>query len=134
MPNGVGQRVFVDANLIGAAKELETKHHGIVYPGHNEWPFDQNEADDVWLPFVGDNDWLALARDKRIRYRATEKQALIDHRVRVVVISTLENLKINEMADLIDAHWDAIEALMGQPAAFYHLTKSGLTKRLDYPG
>lgn len=67
MPNGGNQRIFIDANLIGVAKELERTHDRIVYPGHAEWPFDQDEADDIWLSYVGDNDWLAIARDKRIR-------------------------------------------------------------------
>ncbi len=133
MPIAPGQRIFVDANLIGVAKQLEVNHHQIVYPGHPEWPFDQQEADDVWLPYVGDNDWMVLARDKRIRYRTSEKAALLDHRVRAVVISTNKNLKIEEMSELVESNWAKLEALLVEPPAFYHLTTAGISKRLDYP-
>jgi uncharacterized protein with PIN domain len=132
VPNGGHQRIYVDANLIGVARALEASHHQIVYPGHPEWPFDQDEEDDVWLAYVGDSDWLAIARDKRIRYRTTEKQALVSHRVRVVVISTVENLKIADMTELIESHWARIETLLADPPAFYHLTRSGISKRFDY--
>jgi len=37
--------------------------------------------DDVWLSHCGRHSYLALTRDKRIRYRLLEKQALIDHGV-----------------------------------------------------
>jgi PIN like domain len=130
--NGHHQRIFVDANLIGVARALEQTHDQVVYPGHSDWPFDQDEDDDVWLSYVGDNDWLAIARDKRIRYRTIEKQALVSHRVRVVVVSTVENLRIAEMTQLIEANWTGIEQLLEVPPAFYHLTKSGISKRFDY--
>lgn len=37
--------------------------------------------DDVWLSHCGKHSYLALTRDERIRYRALEKQALIEHGV-----------------------------------------------------
>jgi hypothetical protein len=37
--------------------------------------------DDVWLSHCGKHSYLALTRDQRIRYRALEKQAMIDHGV-----------------------------------------------------
>lgn len=132
MPDDDHRRIFIDANLIGVAKALEPNHDQIVYPGHPDWPFDQDEADDIWLSYVGDHDWLAIARDKRIRYRTTEKQALVSHKVRVVVVSTVENLRISEMTELIETYWTEIEALLASPPAFYHLTKSGISKRLVY--
>jgi hypothetical protein len=37
--------------------------------------------DEVWLSHCGKHSYVALTRDQRIRYRALEKQALIDHGV-----------------------------------------------------
>jgi hypothetical protein len=37
--------------------------------------------DEVWLSHCGKHDLIALTRDQRIRYRALEKRALVDHGV-----------------------------------------------------
>lgn len=37
--------------------------------------------DETWLEVVGKMGWIALTRDKRIRYRTLEKQALVLHGV-----------------------------------------------------
>jgi hypothetical protein len=37
--------------------------------------------DETWLEVVGKGGWIALTRDKRIRYRTLEKQALVLHGV-----------------------------------------------------
>ena len=86
----------------------------------------------MWLRHVGDNDWLTIVRDKRMRYRTTEKAALVRHRVRVVVVATSQNLNIDQTVDLLTSHWHAIEAALVDPPAFYHLTMTGLSKKLDY--
>jgi hypothetical protein len=50
----------------------------------------------------------------------------------MVVVSTIENLRIAEMTELLDTNWARIVELLGLPPAFYHLTRSGISKKFDY--
>lgn len=126
-------RIFFDASLIGAAKMLEPTDDRIVYPGHPAWPYDQDEADEVWLPIVGGEDWLTLVRDRKIRYRNAERSALVDNRVRAVNVATKANLNVQETVDLLHNNWENIEETLVSPPAFYHLTMAGLKLMLAYP-
>ena len=39
--------------------------------------FPDNTPDDVWLPEVGGNGWFVVSKDKRIRYRQNELNAVM---------------------------------------------------------
>lgn len=43
-------------------------------------------SDEEWLKLVGRKGWFALTRDRRIRYRANERLALLHHRVGLFVV------------------------------------------------
>lgn len=128
----MSQRFFFDANLIGVARVMEQTHDRIVYPGHSDWPLNQEEGDDVWLPLVGDRGWCAIFRDQRIRYRRTERAALERHRVRSVVIATRQNLTIAENVDLLEEYWSGVEETFASEPALYHLTSAGVREKLKY--
>jgi len=128
----VNQRFFFDASLLGVARIMAQSHDRITYPGHPEWPFDQDEDDETWLQLVGDRGWCAIFRDKRIRYRTTERAALERHRARAVVIATKQNLTIEGNVALPERFWGDVEqTLVGAPA-MYHLTSAGLREKLTY--
>lgn len=128
----MNRQFFFDANLIGVARELEKVHHSILYPGHNDWPLAQDVDDETWLQLVGDRGWCAILRDKRIRYRTTERAALVRHRTRVVVITTTANLTIAENVKLLERYWPEIESTLMKPPAMYHLTSTSLREMLRY--
>jgi hypothetical protein len=130
---GQGVRIFFDANLIGAGKVLGQTDGRIVYPGHPSWPLDQDEADEVWLSFVGGDHWLVIIRDRKMRYRHVEQMALIENRVRVVNVATKSNLRVQETVDLLLDNWSDIEGTLESAPAFYHLTMAGLKEMLSYP-
>lgn len=133
MANGAQPvRIFFDASQIGPAKEMAPDDARIVYPGHPAWPFHQNEADEVWLPHVGGDTWLTIMRDRKVRFRTAEKAALIEHQVRAVNVATVTNLTVAETVVPLRESWEAIEATLASPPAFYHLTKSGLKRMLEY--
>lgn len=48
--------------------------------------FEANASDEQWLAFVGEKQWVALTHNSRIRYTPNEKQAVIAHRVALLVI------------------------------------------------
>ena len=48
--------------------------------------FAHDTPDDVWLAEVGRRGWIALTHDKRIRYKPNERDAVMQHRVGLLVI------------------------------------------------
>ena len=42
--------------------------------------------DDEWLAKVGSEGWIAVSRDARIRYKPNEKEAVLLHGVRLLVL------------------------------------------------
>lgn len=126
------QRRFVDASLLGLGHLLAETDPRIVYPGHPDWPFGPHTGDDVWLAYVGDHNWTALLRDKKIRTRPAERDALERHRVRVVNITVRQNRSPEGYADLLAEHAEAIDTAESLPPAYYHLTQGGLRRHLSY--
>jgi hypothetical protein len=62
-------------------------------------PADEGVADVEWLELAGRRQWLVLFKDERIRYRPTEREALVTHRVRAFCLMS-GNLRAHQMADL----------------------------------
>ena len=48
--------------------------------------FAHDTPDEVWLAEVGRRGWIALTHDKRIRYKPNERDAVMRHRVGLLVI------------------------------------------------
>jgi hypothetical protein len=48
--------------------------------------FAHNTPDEVWLAEVGQRGWIALTHDSRIRYKPTERDAVMRHGVALLVI------------------------------------------------
>ena len=54
--------------------------------------FAQNAKDEIWLAEAGKQGWIVLTKDKNIRYRAIELQALLTARVRAFVLTARGDL------------------------------------------
>ena len=52
--------------------------------------FPQNTPDEVWLSSVGDRGWVVLTKDKRIRHREVEREALLRSGVAAFVLTAGE--------------------------------------------
>ena len=61
--------------------------------------FAEDTPDDEWLVEVGAKGWVVLTKDKRIRKRAVEKQAVIEAKVRIITLPSGE-MTGQEMADV----------------------------------
>lgn len=56
--------------------------------------------DEHWLELVGRKSWIAVTKDKNIRYRAGEIQSIRTHQVRVIVVRA-KNATASEIAELL---------------------------------
>lgn len=68
--------LYLDENLDNCKPILDTLAElKIRYERHQTY-YARGTDDDVWLPFVGQNGWIVLTKDKRNRYNQWEKQAV----------------------------------------------------------
>lgn len=49
--------------------------------------FSHDAEDKKWLEEVGRNGWIAILRDKRVRTRIWERQAIVDHGVGCFILN-----------------------------------------------
>ena len=126
------QRRFVDASLLGLGHLLGGADPRIVYPGHPDWPYGPSTDDDVWLAYVGSRGWTAIMRDKKIRSRPAERDALIRHRVRAVNITVNRNRSPEGYAELLAEYASQFDDAESDPPAYYHLTQGGMERHIDY--
>ncbi len=98
-PDGL-PRLFLDRSLGSIKVPGILRQAGlclVTLAEHYGMPRDETVADPEWLALVGENDWIALTKDKRIRLARENYQALITHRVRCFYISN-QGVTGDEMA------------------------------------
>jgi len=92
--------LYLDENLHNCKPILDVLvQQSIGHERHGDH-FAPGTEDAVWLPFVGQNGWILLTKDKRIRFNQLEKLAVRRHRVREFYFSS-GNYTGAEMADIL---------------------------------
>jgi len=86
-----------------------SEHYGV--------PEDESVLDVEWLELAGGRGWLVLFKDERIRYRRSEREALVKHGVRAFCL-TGGNLRAQEMAELFVGALDEMVAACTSPGPF----------------
>jgi hypothetical protein len=121
---------YVDASVpIDVAKALALVRNDIMYPGALGCPVQSpNVSDQVWLGVVGQQDWAVIMRDRRVRTRRWERQALIAAGVRAFCMTAAGNYTKWETLQLLAQRWDAIEETATTLAGpyIYSVTRQGV--------
>lgn len=88
--------------------------------------FAANAPDEDWLKFVGRKGWIAITKDKRIRYRTPALEVIKEERVKLFVFSK-GNLSGQEMAQILINAIPKIEILVSKinPPFIITITRSG---------
>ncbi len=85
----LGRRIVPEAlRSAGAPVEIHDDH------------FPQDARDEAWLAEAGRRDWVVLTKDKNLRYRAVETQALMTAKVRAFVLTARGDLSGPEIAQI----------------------------------
>lgn len=84
----------------------------VTWPGAPDGLVPAGATDATWLPVVGSAGLVVLTRDKRIRTRPIEREALLDHGVRACFLTSGGNLDLFTQLRLWLRHWDDIDALV----------------------
>jgi PIN like domain len=99
--------------------------------------FAHDAPDEEWLAEVGSKDWVAITHNSRIRYTPNEKDAVIRHRVRLLVV--IGQAPYSELANSFVASRYRIEAFLQKNAPpfiakVYRASPTELAKNPSAPG
>ncbi|MCY0898115.1 MAG: hypothetical protein OWU33_04140 [Firmicutes bacterium] len=103
--------IFLDRSLPrSVARALRMVRNDVIWL--EDWPaFDENTPDIVWLERAGQEGWIVVTRDKRIRTRPHERSALLRYGVGCFVLAQNRNLTRWEYLKLLTATLDHMETL-----------------------
>lgn len=101
---------FTDRNL-GRQFPALLRGAGLDVVAHDD-RFAPTTPDDVWLPEAGREGWMVLTRDKQIRWKANERDAVMENGVALFALSG--SGRTRELADLVIASVAAVERFLAR--------------------
>ena len=122
--------IFVDRSIPRSVAEALKLVRTDVRWLEDEFPHDVTDAE--WLREAGIRGWLVIGRDRRIRHRPAEKQAIPDHRVGYFCIAQDAIPTRWEYPRLIVTKLDEMERLFAtvERPFIYGVYKDGALRRL----
>ncbi len=124
--------IFLDENHCNNRRVLDRlAQEGVRVERHSEH-FAPGTADTDWLPVIGQEGWVVITSDKRIRRRALEKQAVSENRVRFFCF-TSNDMSGQEMADALGRALPSIRRIAenNTPPYVATISKSGSVNLRD---
>lgn len=90
-------RFYIDADLIGVAKVLVQVRSDVTYAGdpggvgpdkrqRAACPILPGTTDHLWIPEAAGRGWVVISRDRHIKSRPAEKEAIIENAARFVTL------------------------------------------------
>lgn len=122
---------FLDRNLGSKQVAEALRQAGARVEVHADH-FAKDGADEEWLAACGQRGWIAITLDYRIRYRASERDALMDNKVKAFLVARAGQLNGTALSQLLIDKLPKFVALASQtPAPFaFRVTPSGGITRL----
>jgi hypothetical protein len=121
---------YLDANIpLNVSKGLAQVRSDILYPGGLGCPVMSTIVPDIeWLRIAGRQDWVVVTKDRKIRTRPGERNALVDAGVRSFCATHAGNYTMWELLKLLVARWDDMEEIATHvPGPYiYSVTKAGV--------
>lgn len=121
---------YVDASVpIHVAQALQLVRTDVTYPGAVGCPvMTPNVPDEEWLTTAGQNDWVVIMRDGKIRYRPGERQALITAGVRAFCMTAAGNYSKWRTLKLLVERWESMEDIATAVVGpyIYSVTQGGV--------
>jgi hypothetical protein len=125
---------YLDASIpFPVSQALTLVRDDVLYPGGPRCPITTPGAKDhEWLPVAGRHGWVVLMRDKRVRARPGERQALVKNSVRAFILTGAGNYSRWRTLDLLVRRWPDIEsaAAVEIPPYICTVTQQGV-RRVD---
>ena len=102
-------KFFVDENL-GLKLVTGLRDLGYTNIEHVEETFNKGTEDEIWLRYVGENGYILITKDKKIRKNPKEKQALLQYKIVAFYLGGSE-MGIKEISKQMINSWQKMEAL-----------------------
>ncbi|MCY3559911.1 MAG: hypothetical protein OXH20_01870 [bacterium] len=122
-------RFYFDADILGLGRLLASLRADCTYPGDSGSVIHRRERppclvttpdipDQDWIPLVADAGYLIVTRDRLISRRVAERQAVVQHRARMVVLAARDAQTVWAQLEVVMSQWRRIESLLGRPGPF----------------
>jgi predicted nuclease of predicted toxin-antitoxin system len=117
---------FVDRSLGRHVMPNALRDAGVQVELHDDH-FSQNAQDQVWLAEAGKRGWVVLTKDKHLRYRAVETNALMSAKVRAFVLTARSDLSGAEIGQIFVKALPAMKRLCatGSGPFVAHVSRDG---------
>ena len=117
--------LFLDRNLGRHVIADRLRAIGMRVQTHDDH-LPSDAPDEDWISLVGRRNWIAVTKDKNIRYRASELQSIRRNAARIIVLRT------KNATAAVDA--ELLERSRHRIAAFAAKTNAPFVARLDRRG
>lgn len=129
-------RVFFTDRDLGKQFPQRLRDAGLVVERHGDH-FRPDTPDTEWLPEVGRRGWIVITHDERIRYKANELAAVVQHRVAMLLV--VGRAPFPELARYFVQTLPRIQAFVDEHkppyiAKVHRPTPQDLARRSDAPG
>ncbi len=117
--------IFINGSIPrSVAEEIKKVRSEVRWKGEL---FPLDTKDPVWLQKAGDEGWLVVTHDKKIRTRPGERRAIMEHGVGCFILTYKQSLKKPEIAEIVLATLEEMEAKFERtPRPFiYTVSKDG---------
>ena len=111
-PDPPGPTLFIDRDAWSHQLDRALRAAGIAFVAHRDH-FDDDTPDPDWLTAVGQQGWIVLTRDQRIRNRPNELRAARNAHLHVFAL-TSGNLPAAEAARIVLEAWPAIRPAVAE--------------------
>lgn len=118
MPASLPLRYFADESVLGLGLAPARLRPDTVHPGHLRIPeVARGALDTDWIPAVAARGLIAKGRDKRLRTKPAERQAIIDSGLRYVWIGGKQDESSWEWMRRLARYWDEVERIADELGA-----------------
>lgn len=125
-------RFYVDADLLGLAKQLVQVRTDVTYPGDpggflhkRQRPTcpitDPNTKDHVCIPQVAAEGWVIITRDSVIQGHSREVDAVYEHGARMVALAGNAARTKFDQLEVVMSNWRRIERCVTEPGPFIYV-------------
>lgn len=120
---------FIDRSLGKHLIAGALRQSGLAVEVHDDH-LAEDAPDEAWIALVGERRWLAVTKDRNVRYRAGEIEAIRHHGARVLVLRAKRSTAA-EMAEILIGARSRIERFVSRNDAPFvaGIDRSGQVRR-----